>query len=529
MEQTFRRALDLELQKVCTFYESKERELRDEVNAVLDDLETFKNDRDSKGSTFDLLDLHGHGRDQGDASRLSTSGILKSLHFGRPRRSSTMSASAASRRDDHEDDTFDGMSALTRSRTSFDQRNTRDASDLEQSVEDLRGSREIYRSKRKPSAVAEEYDDRTFSALFESSVVLKKRIISVYVSLCELKSFIQLNKTGFSKALKKFDKTLNRNLRTEYLEKSVEPAWPFRKETMSRLEDSIAKIETAYADVTTKGDVRQARRELRLHLREYVVWERNTVWREMIGMERKADAARLGLRPTLLSGTYDHSRLQRQGDEGQEPSTTKINTPVGRVYCPHWLLNSSNFILLGIIICFLILLFVPIMKKPEQQNCLAMLVFVSLLWATEVGVVTFLSYLYVLVLIIIGDTPIRNITTSSVSRRGATHRLRRRSASSTIERQGSDIVHLLGDVELGDHAAAGRVYHRGGAVQIPNRADPGHLRAQQGRHATADGVADEHARGHGGQHVDQQRRRPRVILLHHPTDPTQPVGRLALR
>ena len=30
------------------------------------------------------------------------------------------------------------------------------------------------------------------------------------------------------------------------------------------------------------------------------------------------------------------------------------------------------------------LLSVDIMKKPEQQNCLAMLVFVSLLWATEV-------------------------------------------------------------------------------------------------------------------------------------------------
>jgi hypothetical protein len=32
----------------------------------------------------------------------------------------------------------------------------------------------------------------------------------------------------------------------------------------------------------------------------------------------------------------------------------------------------------------LILLMVPIMEEPEQQNCLAMVVFVSLLWATEV-------------------------------------------------------------------------------------------------------------------------------------------------
>jgi hypothetical protein len=31
-----------------------------------------------------------------------------------------------------------------------------------------------------------------------------------------------------------------------------------------------------------------------------------------------------------------------------------------------------------------LLLFIPILENPEQQNCLALLVFVSLLWATEV-------------------------------------------------------------------------------------------------------------------------------------------------
>jgi len=34
---------------------------------------------------------------------------------------------------------------------------------------------------------------------------------------------------------------------------------------------------------------------------------------------------------------------------------------------------------------FFTILFVPMMKKAEQQNCLAMLVFVSMLWATEVS------------------------------------------------------------------------------------------------------------------------------------------------
>ena len=62
----------------------------------------------------------------------------------------------------------------------------------------------------------------------------------------------------------------------------------------------------------------------------------------------------------------------------------ELNTPVGRYRCPSWLFSSGFLTLIVIISVFFILLFVPIMKKEEQQNCLAMLVLVSLLWATEV-------------------------------------------------------------------------------------------------------------------------------------------------
>ena len=59
-------------------------------------------------------------------------------------------------------------------------------------------------------------------------------------------------------------------------------------ETLKHIEENISRMEKAYADVVTEGDVAVAKKELRLHLREHVVWERNTVWREMIGIERKA-------------------------------------------------------------------------------------------------------------------------------------------------------------------------------------------------------------------------------------------------
>lgn len=69
----------------------------------------------------------------------------------------------------------------------------------------------------------------------------------------------------------------------------------------------------------------------------------------------------------------------------------ELVTPLGRYRCPAWLVNSSFYTLLVIFAVFFVLLYVPIMKMPEQQNCLALVVFVSLLWATEVCVPDSLS------------------------------------------------------------------------------------------------------------------------------------------
>ena len=143
-------------------------------------------------------------------------------------------------------------------------------------------------------------------------------------------------------------------------------------------------MEQAYADVVTGGDVVLAKKELRLHLREHVVWERNTVWREMIGIERKAQAANMGLRRTLLGADNDPAKARLQGDDYDIPDMKELDTPVGRFRCPTWLFSSTMFTLLVIVALFIVLIYLPIMKKVEQQNCLAMLIFVSLLWATEV-------------------------------------------------------------------------------------------------------------------------------------------------
>jgi anion transporter len=385
-DTTFKRMLDSELDKVCSFYRLKELEIFGELDHLLKDAENYK------AETHDL-DMDAVV-DMENRRKVQRSSSIFNIPFRRKRRTSTMSISIEEPEGDDSDSDAEDSTAMIkrkmpstgrpRSKSTWDgEASTRSA--MADSREDLRSPDSPTFMRRRPSLAMEleASDPGQLSSLYDSGIYLKKRIISLYVSLCELKSFIQLNQTGFKKAAKKYDKVCNRDIRKDYMEKSVNPSYPFQEKTMVHLDENIDKVEKVYADVVTKGDQAMARRELRLHLREHVVWERNTVWREMIGIERKAQAANFGIRQTLLGGVQDPSKARLQGDR-EAIETKEFVTPVGRYRCPKWLFSGTLFTLVGILAIFLALLYAPIMKNPEQQNCLAMLVFVSLLWATEV-------------------------------------------------------------------------------------------------------------------------------------------------
>lgn len=374
-DTVFRRALDQELEKICSFYQLKELEIYGEVGELMKDEQSYEAETEGQ----DLEHFEGATDKSGRPRRGSLFGRITSK-----RRTSIMSASAIDEGDEEGDSDDDADERTAMNGSHMSQRKAQDAS-KSRAHDDLRSSRELSVSKRRMSQAQDDYSDNAVEGLLASGMTLKKRTISLYVSLCELKSFVQLNKTGFSKVCKKYDKTLNRNLKNAYVKDSVTPAYPFKQETLQHIDENIKNIERVYAGLITKGDFERARRELRLHLREHVVWERNTVWREMIGIERKAQAANMGLRRTLLDGDNDPSKSRLQGDEPDDVGTKELDTPIGTYRCPRWLFSSTLFMLIGILVAFIILLVVPIMKKPEQQNCLAMLVFVSLLWATEVG------------------------------------------------------------------------------------------------------------------------------------------------
>jgi phosphate transporter len=371
-DKAFTNTLDAELEKVTSFYQLKEREIYDELNAMLRDEDNYDEETD------------GFEQDQAHMppdQRVRKSSIFRQVGFTRPRAMSGVSgqSTADGTHQDDDDDSDEEADETSRlRRKSPDGRIRR-----QHTNEHMAASTDYSASRRRTSVAFEDYNDMAFSALYDEGVSLKKRAVSVYVSLCELRSFIQLNKTGFEKVLKKYDKILDRKLKSHYLNKYVYPAHPFQQSTMDQLTENLNRIEDAYAHLCTKGDVAEAKRELRLHLREHVVWERNTVWREMIGIERKAQAANIGITQTLLGRDTSGGKVRRQGDD-IEPDLKEVSTPIGKYRCPQWLISKTFWLLVACIAIFVVLLVVPIMEKPEQQNCLAMVIFVSLLWATEV-------------------------------------------------------------------------------------------------------------------------------------------------
>lgn len=365
-EAVFKRALDVELEKIDSFYHVKEKELTEEIDNLLRDVGAFENGDDEDGPS-DIRPTTGASDGLRQSSRIRR-GSVQSHH------------STEDGVEDSDDDEGDETAALTRKRRLSLPGRRRTAANPTMAATEMTASTELTRSLRRFSTGYDDYAEQ--AVLFSSGIMLKKRIISLYVQLCELKSYVQLNRTGFRKVLKKFDKIVDRKYRQTYMDKYVDTAYPFQKDTIRNVEEYIEKVEKAYTEIVTEGDEVAAKKDLRSHLREHVVWERNTVWRDLIGIERRAEAASLGR--VLMGRDGDPTKTRLQGDDEQYPSTKEITTPIGRFTCPTWLFSSGMFNLIIIIAIFLVLLLVPIMEKPEQQNCLAMLIFVSLLWATEV-------------------------------------------------------------------------------------------------------------------------------------------------
>ena len=155
-------------------------------------------------------------------------------------------------------------------------------------------------------------------------------------------------------------------LKDDYLHKVVEAAVPFQRPAKDNLADGISRLQTLYAKCVTRGDRSAAVQQLKLNQRENIAWERDTVWRQMIGRERRGegDGEVKAIGATLVTEP--------------EGGLIQVPTPVGR-----FTLTSKKIYLVISVVVFIVLLNVTVLDSVEANKCFAILVFSTIMWATE--------------------------------------------------------------------------------------------------------------------------------------------------
>ncbi|CDS04099.1 hypothetical protein LRAMOSA07054 [Lichtheimia ramosa] len=186
----------------------------------------------------------------------------------------------------------------------------------------------------------------------------RARCTDVYIVLSEIKSYIQLNHEAFRKILKKWDKITGARLQTTYCKNVIDVAHPFQQGRINEIDMAMKLIQQMYAAVFTNNDETKAVSELKLHMREKIHFERNTVWKDMVSKER---------------ATFDAMAVEEQPG-----------------YQLPWinLFVSKNTIRRIITLCISLAFFIPLLcidtlGHEAASKCLALLVFVALLWAFE--------------------------------------------------------------------------------------------------------------------------------------------------
>ncbi|KAF9379732.1 low-affinity phosphate transporter [Podila verticillata] len=195
-----------------------------------------------------------------------------------------------------------------------------------------------------------------------TEALLRRRLIDTFMLLSELKSYVALNYLGFQKIVKKHDKLARCTTLSRYMSEVVDLSAPFQAESRQQLDAQILRLQAIYARTCTNGNMSLAAKELRSHLREYIIWERNTIWRDMVGQERKAEGA-------------------RAVDPKEHEPWMLFGYPISFI-------TAADFrrLILGIIGCaiFGVLFSVSIFDTQEQNRCFAILITVAFFWATEV-------------------------------------------------------------------------------------------------------------------------------------------------
>jgi len=234
---------------------------------------------------------------------------------------------------------------------------------------------------------------KDFHVKFQKKITLKKQSTQLFINLSQLKSFIELNKIGFTKITKKFDKICNYQIKQDFINNFLPLNYHvFEDSTLVTIDLKLNEIVKIYAFLsdkltsrTTQHDLEAVKTNLKSHLREHIVWERNTVWKDLLSLEKKS---------YNLDMDNDVVANSKMGDEASvhaklmqlQMRTFNLPFSVGKydtIQLPACIFTWQVVKLIVIIITFAILISVKTFNDPVQGRCLAVLVASAMLWASE--------------------------------------------------------------------------------------------------------------------------------------------------
>ncbi|KAK6198725.1 phosphate permease [Scheffersomyces amazonensis] len=234
-----------------------------------------------------------------------------------------------------------------------------------------------------------------FNVKQQLKITLKKKSVALFINISELKSFIELNKVGFTKICKKFDKSCNYAIKNDFINHFLpNNSRVFLPETVENLDYKLNHIVKVYAFLsgklnsrTTREDLEKIKVELKSHLRDHIVWERNTVWKDLLSLEKKSYNLELDGNATQANKMGDEGHLKNsfmyvRMSTYKYPFNIKI---FGRetFSVPTSLLTWQVLKLIIISAVFAILLTVKTFNDKVQARCLAVLATAAMLWASE--------------------------------------------------------------------------------------------------------------------------------------------------
>lgn len=407
--------LDRELKKICTFYTTPEKELAEEI----EHLQHLVQQQEEVGPDAGHQYMDGDTEDDDDEEDEDEDEFDTHDSPVVPSRDPTRSPSRPPTGRRHARSMSSAAATASRSRRRYDSNPTRrfsissteDHGDLEASLASLRSQ---YAQPSGSSQAAPTHSPRITTKTIAAKVkgmkdsitsltagpptvwtaknnyatdiqlLFKRRITNLYLTATSLRSYVELNYSGFRKILKKYDKVTDSALQAHYLHDVVEQAPPFSQAAKDRLNAAIATLVELYTKCVTRGDHNAALRQLRLHQREHIAWERDTIWRQMIGNARR--------------GATEESPATRGGTLVLEPEKgfLDVETRAG-----HLRLTTKHVYLLVALVVFITLLNVPTVDGVEASRCLAVLVFATIMWATEAIPLFVTSILLPLLLVVL--------------------------------------------------------------------------------------------------------------------------------